>query len=322
MTTRMIAALAAVLMLAACGGGGGGGKTAMAPTDSSPPPAETKTCADGSEIPADQQCPAPEPVTKTCPDGSQVLEDEACPAPPPDTSAILQERLDAADTVTSFTSFFGDSIDTRETQPKPSGLELEDIRLWWADLLEPLGDRRGVSRAFFEVREETRSSAVENRFNYAGWMEHGFFALATSSIVIDNPLNLSEDVTAYIHSVGDASGSNPASGTATWTGIMAGVDLRSGDAKGNLVEGDATLTIGDFARPAVDLRFTNISDQHTGAALDDMVWSGIPLSAGHFSGRGLQGHFYGPDHDEVGGTFAYGNAREHLVVGAFGALRE
>ena len=240
---------------------------------------------------------------------------------PPSPSAQLESLVAAADTVTSFRSFFHTSIDERGTQPKPAGLELDDISLWWDDLLEPVGERLGVSRAFFEVRDATRSSAVENRFNYAGWLEHNFFALSTSSTVLDNPLDPAEYVTAYIHSIGDASGSNPVSGAATWTGIMAGVDLRPGDAKGNLVEGAATLT-ARFAQSAVDLRFTNISDQHTGAALDNMEWSSVALSGGYFAGDGLQGHFYGPNHEEVGGTFAYGTSRQHLVVGAFGAKRE
>ena len=297
-----------VLLLGACGGGGGGSTSspAMPPLPAQPDPAPP---------PPEPEPPDPDPEPEPQPPPPP-------PPPPPSPSAQLESLLAVADTVTSFTSFFGSSIDDRGTQAKPAGLEMDDISLWWDDLLEPIGNRQGASRAFFEVREPTRSSAVENRFNYAGWMEHNFFALSTSSTVIDNPLDPAEYVTAHIHSIGDVSGSNPVSGNATWTGIMAGVDLRPGDAMGNLVEGDATLSIGDFVRPTVDVRFSNVSDQHTGAAIENMVWSSIPLTSGYFSGNGLQGHFYGPNHEEVGGTFAYGTSRQHLVVGAFGAKRE
>ena len=90
--TRMIAAAMAALMLAACGGGGGGGTVEQEPP--SPPPPEMKTCPDGTQVPADQQCPElppppppppPEPP-KACPDGSEVPADQQCPAlPPPPT---------------------------------------------------------------------------------------------------------------------------------------------------------------------------------------------------------------------------------------------
>lgn len=83
----------AALMLAACSGGGGG--TSEPPPPPEPPPPAMKTCADGTQVAADQQCPVvpppPPPVpTKTCPDGSEVPEDQRCPAPPPPPQADLQ----------------------------------------------------------------------------------------------------------------------------------------------------------------------------------------------------------------------------------------
>ena len=85
-TTRLTASLLAALTLAACGGGAGGTAEPVPPTE--PPPSEMKTCPDGTQVAADQQCPElpppppPEPP-RTCPDGSEIPADQQCPAPPP-----------------------------------------------------------------------------------------------------------------------------------------------------------------------------------------------------------------------------------------------
>ena len=60
---------------------------ACATTPKAPP---LQTCADGSQIPADQPCPPPPPPAPpppppmtTCPDGTQVPAGATCPIPPP-----------------------------------------------------------------------------------------------------------------------------------------------------------------------------------------------------------------------------------------------
>lgn len=58
----------------------------------------------------------------------------------------------------------------------------------------------------------------------------------------------------------------------------------------------------------------------TGAARDDMSWSGIPLADGRFgtgaAGDAIEGAFYGSGHREVGGVF-----ERDRVFGALGAKR-
>lgn len=171
----------------------------------------------------------------------------------------------------------------------------------------------GRIRAFDEAR-----GAELYIVDYAGWMEHSFFALHASNTITGAPLHPSEATFSDVYSVGAASGSNPVSGSATWAGVMAGIDERPGDTMGDLVEGDATLTIDSFTQPTVDLDFTNITNQRTNALFPSLSWSSVPLSAGTFRGTGLVGHFYGPDHEEAGGIFN----RDEVITGAFGAKRE
>jgi hypothetical protein len=52
---------------------------------SAPPP---PVCADGTTVPAGQQCPAAPPPPVTCPDGTTVPAGQQCPAPKPVTDAI------------------------------------------------------------------------------------------------------------------------------------------------------------------------------------------------------------------------------------------
>ena len=99
---------------------------------------------------------------------------------------------------------------------------------------------------------------------------------------------------------------------------MAGIDERAGNAFGDLLEGDATLTIDDFAQPAVDVAFTNITNQSTNARFPSLSWDNVPLSAGTFQASGIVGHFYGPNHEEAGGIFN----RDQVVTGAFGVKRQ
>lgn len=48
-----------------------------------------------------------------------------------------------------------------------------------------------------------------------------------------------------------------------------------------------------------------------------IAWNGLPIDdAGVFGGAGIQGRFYGSDHEEVGGVFL-----KDSISGAFGASR-
>ena len=78
------------------------------------------------------------------------------------------------------------------------------------------------------------------------------------------------------------------------------------------VEGDARLEV-DFTAITVDVDFTNFDNSRA-----DMSWDGLAMENGAFGNgaAGIEGSFYGADHEGAAGTFA----RDGLT-GVFGALR-
>lgn len=116
-------------------------------------------------------------------------------------------------------------------------------------------------------------------------------------------------------SVGRGSASNPTSGSASWAGAMTGVKFGS-SGLGAEVAGDAAMVV-DFEEASLDLAFTSIAELLSGAAVDDIGWQDVPMQEGSFAGEGLDGRFYGPNHEEAGGVFESDD-----VAGAFSLKRE
>ena len=290
-------AVTSLLVLASCGGGGG---------SSSPPVIEPD-----SPTTEPDPTPDPEPDPEPTPDPEPDPTPEPDPEPqPPTVRSILGGLLATADTVTDANTTDGEPfLWTVTVQPKPGTLALADMTRWDDDPFTALGARRGVERA--TIRD---GSALD----FAGWMEHSFFLVNVWNPVGSDPLHPSESTFSHAYSVGLSSGSSPASGSATWTGVMAGIDEHQGTAAfGNLLEGDAKVSIDDFSRPAVGIAFTNITDTTTGAGHPSIAWHDIPVHTGAFSTSGMTGRFYGPNHEEVGGIFLQDD-----ISGAFGATRE
>ena len=82
-----------------------------------------------------------------------------------------------------------------------------------------------------------------------------------------------------------------------------------------------TSTSDNFANPDVDIRFYQYLMTLIQATLvTTCSWDDITVTGGAFAiGSGMnqiQGEFYGPNHEEVGGVF-----ERNDVVGAFGAQR-
>ena len=117
-----------------------------------------------------------------------------------------------------------------------------------------------------------------------------------------------ETVLAY--ALGVASGSNPLTGSAAWTGRVVALDRLAPD---RLVQGAAALTY-DFGDQTLDVAFTEL-----GRA--PLTWHDLAVEDGRFEdGAGsdrLTGTFYGDQHEEAGGVFERNN-----LVGAFGATRD
>ncbi len=201
-------------------------------------------------------------------------------------------------------------------------VSVHDLQTTDADSIENLRQevhsiltRRGVpvygGSVSFALGEDSTVSATA----YGGWMVHNFF-LAAWGKYSDRIISSADFGTGL--SIGNATGSHP-DADATYAGVMLGVITTEGGAQGNGVEGDATLEFS-MANPSgaqMDVSFTNITNRETGDALSDMTWNPIQVqSDGTFDTGGIHGIFYGPAHEEVGGTF-----NRDGVAGAFGASR-
>ena len=124
-------------------------------------------------------------------------------------------------------------------------------------------------------------------------------------------------ITATVH--GTQSGTSPVSGSAVWSGDVHAYETEDVMTSGGMsvttyapVEGDARLEV-DFAAVTVDVNFTNFDNSQA-----DMSWDGLAVDNGAFGSEttGIEGSFYGADHEGAAGTFA----RDGLA-GVFGALR-
>ena len=173
--------------------------------------------------------------------------------------------------------------------------------------------------------------------NYGGWLEHHFFGVqATFEMNTEDPTR----VAVFSYTAGDATGSNPDdSGSGTWNGVAIGVNLLERFEDRSLLTADVTISIADFMSPTVDVLFDSIKDLRTGNPLtvsgltvESVNWAGLDLTDGSFGEelgdvndplnfsqprKRIEGRFYGPGHEEVGGIFEYAS-----VAGSFGAARD
>ena len=153
-----------------------------------------------------------------------------------------------------------------------------------------------------------RATSSESYLGYGGWIDYSMFSLAVRS--------LDDAFHADAYSLGLESGTDPVSGSATWNGPVIGVDTAVFE-RGRTFRGFAEVNI-DFANADVDVAFTVMRFHLEGNVVrPDITWSDLPLSDGKFGSDSIQGAFYGPNHEEVGGVFSRDGA-----LGAFGGTRE
>ena len=184
--------------------------------------------------------------------------------------------------------------------------------------LELLRERRGVTL----VRTEASGTYGDSEA-YGGWLEHSLFA--THSILYDNETDPDQGATIVSsYSLGFSTGENPsaAEGSARWEGLMLGRDMRASASRGQVIRGDADVTV-DFAADSVtaDVAFSDIVNIETGDLHDDMAWQGMAVEDGGFAQADapddtISGRFYGPSEEEVGGIFERAG-----IAGAFGGRR-
>ena len=195
---------------------------------------------------------------------------------------------------------------------RPSGLSVEAVEL------ELLGERRGVSQVV-----ERGSGEYADVHVYGGWLDHSLFA--TESVLLTSDEFPDQGATVVLnYSVGFSTEENPSAvdGSARWEGLMIGRDMRASASRGQVILGDADVTV-DFGASAVtaDVAFTDIANVETGEAWGDMAWHGMAVEAGAFGRQDarddtISGRFYGPNEEEVGGVF-----ERDGIAGAFGGRR-
>ena len=150
---------------------------------------------------------------------------------------------------------------------------------------------------------------------YGGWMVYNYFLAAWGDY--SDTTYPSAQVGVGL-SIGNATGTHPAV-DATYNGVMLGVITAEGGTQGDGVEGDATLefSIANPGGAQMDVSFTNITNRTTKSAYNPIEWSNIQVRTdGTFDTGNIHGIFYGPNHEEIGGTF-----NRDGVTGAYGAKR-
>jgi hypothetical protein len=180
--------------------------------------------------------------------------------------------------------------------------------------IEDVTTQYGVNRGTVRGRDELTASSNIDFLAYGAWLDHTFFGVTRGNwngTVDGTSVDGAETVFAF--STGTESGSNPVSGSATWNGLMVGLDKTTPT---QAVNGQATLTY-DFSDQALDVDLTNISGPGT---YGNISWDNLAVQNGRFGGgndsNSLSGSFYGPNHEEVGGVF-----ERNQLIGAFGAQR-
>lgn len=175
------------------------------------------------------------------------------------------------------------------------------------------GSAGGVSSVGgMSVAREVRSGANAVYESWGGW---GSCSAFQTTVGVAEAVALEEGFAFALRvSHGYASGTNPVSGTAVWEGPMLGVS-HDGAAIGEAVSGNFRLT-ADFADESLDVSLTGIAARVGPGTWEDIVWEDVAMTAGTFRGDGMEGRFYGPNHEEVGGVFDRSG-----LVGSFGGSR-
>lgn len=277
-------------LLAGCGGGGGG--SAMV-TDG--PPMVDGIQATVSQIAGSADSILASDVLNSVPVGAE----------------MMPYRFDTSCTADSCTAQYNG---VEHVRVSTSDFDALDPNISW----QRTAAQQGVPIA--EGRGELTEPGISVDVTLlGGWLDHNFFAAQLEGVAHDTSdgVEVAGLEAGYAYSIGDATGTNPAlSGNATWRGGMVGGAVGSGR---SLVRGDATLTL-DMAQMAMDVAFTNIRDAGSGQSRADMMWDGLAVTNGTFGtdrqGDSIQGQFYGPNHEEVGGIF-----ERDQIIGAFGAGR-
>ena len=207
----------------------------------------------------------------------------------------------------------GETCITTTTPPiRPNSFNIDEVDI------ELLPERGGVRPVIESYRDDHLAVDV-----YGIWLEHSLHGIQRIRYGVPEDLP-AEPTHLFAYSVGSSTFDNPRSvdGSARWVGLMVGRDVTTSPQRGQLVSGDASVTVsfGEQAATA-DVAFFGILNLENGARTPDMAWRDLAIEDGGFDRRDarddtISGRFYGPGHAEAGGVF-----ERNGIVGAFGARR-
>ncbi len=147
---------------------------------------------------------------------------------------------------------------------------------------------------------------------YGGWLQYSGFDVRVAEVPSGELQGL---LIGAGSSWGRSSGSRPAA-SATWRGAMVGATYVNN--RPETLMGDATV-VYDLGRNQVDVSLFDIDNVDANQPFPDLGWSEVPVGGdGSFASAAsdVEGRFYGPNHEEVGGVFTGTTA-----TGSFGATR-
>ena len=338
MTRNAIAVLAVAAcmgLLAGCGSSGesaSSGGTGPDPVPGSPP-----------SVTPDPDPPPPPAAWEPTPANIRAAFPPMKPptVSPEEALAMFQEVLEGADSIllSDTLEFVGPRTSTRpplRSRVTCEGLDCSEISPdgergdWTVDLSMPvdiefvmIGEEDGIFVAYSQTSEtwDDGEDGYESS-SWGGWATYSTFSADWTKDIA--PHGNVDDFSADSFSLGQASGSNPHAVFASWWGYVAGVDVGNTGTRGNAILGRARIMFDNRPpwppSPSVDVKFFQMRDLATGEARAEMHWPEIPLSGGAFAqgedDNSIQGRFYGPRHEEVGGVF-----ERNDISGAFGATQ-
>ena len=272
------------------------------------------------------------------------------------TTHELTHGVSASPSVDGSEPVFGIDVDAQRCRRQGSclGEALSNI----SPELAPVMEHNGIPIVRLEGRityvdEDDEKTYRIDQLSYGGWLDSMYFfagfarecEVGAAGCAGASPRYTHVGLAPFVY--GAYSGTTPTGlGSATWTGVMVGMEDPESIPIGLLTNpdvylGDARIVIDDLSAPDVDVFFTNIhnvtssdesiiygagglpfaraprDEQHP-----DMSWEDLSVENGLFgeadsANEYIAGMFAGTRHQEVGGEFRRGG-----IAGVFGATRQ
>ena len=207
-----------------------------------------------------------------------------------------------------------DNAELLEDAREAAKLALGELLPGWPGTVEDVGVRNNVPVVQTHAPADTEGPYA-GAYGYGAWLGERGFAVYTApaaGIPVNTHMWPTDD------SESEGAPGEAAGFTATWQGVMLGMDSAAeGDAG---VQGNASMEL-DSGMGTVDIDFSDVAGINNDNEYDGHSWSGVSVTDSSFSGMSsegglIDGQFYGAHHEDVMGGFMY-----DTLTGAWGASR-